>query len=97
MRRFLQSTALAVTITVAGSTAQAFPAPAQIERPTGDIVQVRGFCGLGWHRGPYGGCYRNGALYAPYVYGPYAAYAPPYPARCWWTGAYYGARRVCAW
>ena len=28
------------------------PAPA-------DIVQVAGGCGLGWHRGPYGGCLRN--------------------------------------
>ena len=96
MRRFLLSTALTVAMTAAGSAAQAFPAPAQLERPAGAIVQVRGLCGLGWHRGPYGGCYRNGALYAPYVYGPYAAYAP-YPARCWWTGGYYGARRVCAW
>lgn len=24
-----------------------------------DIVQVAGGCGIGWHRGPYGGCLRN--------------------------------------
>jgi hypothetical protein len=26
---------------------------------SGQIVQVRGGCGRGWHRGPYGGCRRN--------------------------------------
>ena len=25
-----------------------------------DVIQVAGGCGLGWHRGPYGGCRRNG-------------------------------------
>ncbi len=45
--------------------AQAFPtAPAQAPDV---VVQVRGFCGLGFHRGPYGACVPNGAYYAPGV------------------------------
>jgi hypothetical protein len=41
-----------------------------------DITLVRGFCGLGFHRGPYGGCIRNGTLAAPpVVVAP--RYAPP--------------------
>jgi hypothetical protein len=27
--------------------------------PTGDVIEVAGGCGAGWHRGPYGGCLRN--------------------------------------
>jgi hypothetical protein len=63
--------------------AQAFPvspAPAtQVAAP--EIILVRGFCGLGFHRGPYGGCVRNGVPYgyvAPPVYvGPPVYAAPP--------------------
>ncbi len=56
--------------------AQAFPnspAPAQMAAP--GVIQVRGFCGLGRHRGPYGGCVLNGVPYgyvAPVVVAPYA-------------------------
>ncbi|MDE2377763.1 hypothetical protein [Bradyrhizobium sp.] len=25
----------------------------------GDVIEVAGGCGAGWHRGPYGGCLRN--------------------------------------
>src|SRR5450631_4406753 len=46
------------------------PAPAtQVAAP--EVTLVRGFCGLGFHRGPYGGCVRHGVLYgyvAPPVY-----------------------------
>ena len=63
--------------------AQAFPvspAPAnQVAAP--EVTLVRGFCGLGFHRGPYGGCMRNGVPYdyvAPPVYvGPPVYAAPP--------------------
>jgi hypothetical protein len=27
--------------------------------PSTDVIQVAGGCGVGWHRGPYGGCRRN--------------------------------------
>jgi len=53
---------------------QAFPLSAVPAQATGsDITLVAGGCGLGFHRGPYGYCVRNGA---PYVYGP-AVVAPP--------------------
>ena len=32
-----------------------------------NITLVRGFCGLGFHRGPYGYCVRNGTVYIPPV------------------------------
>jgi hypothetical protein len=48
------------------------PAPAQMTSP--EIVQVRGFCGLGAHRGPYGNCVPNGV---PYGYVAPLVVAPP--------------------
>ena len=32
-----------------------------------DVTLVRGFCGLGFHRGPYGYCVRNGTVAVPPV------------------------------
>jgi len=91
MQKFFRSAALATALLATASAAQAFPASPQLASPAGDIVQVRGLCGLGWHRGFYGECLPNGA---GYFYGPYAAYAPP-AGRCWWVGSVYGPRRVC--
>jgi len=60
--------------------AQAFSAlsvPAQTAAP--DMTLVRGFCGLGFHRGPYGGCVRNGTVAAPpVVVAPHVVVAPRY-------------------
>ena len=74
---------------------QVLPLPSQPTPVQSDVLRVSGGCGLGWHRGPYGGCRPNGYGY----YGPYAAYTYPgyYPGRCWWTATPYGARRMCAW
>ncbi|RTL53557.1 MAG: hypothetical protein EKK40_03070 [Bradyrhizobiaceae bacterium] len=74
------------------------PSVPSVSSEASDIVQVRGFCGLGRHRGPWGGCLPNGVGYAyrPYAYGPYYAYAGPY-GRCWWRAGAYGPVRVCAW
>jgi hypothetical protein len=50
------------------SGVQALPvssAPAQMAAPA--VTLVRGFCGLGFHRGPYGYCVRNGVPYYGYV------------------------------
>jgi hypothetical protein len=46
------------------------PGPAHAVTPL--VTLVRGFCGLGFHRSPYGYCLRNGV---PYGYVP--AYPPP--------------------
>jgi hypothetical protein len=60
--------------------AQAFPASYAPQRVTSDVVEVRDFCGLGFHRGPYGACVRNGVPYgyvaAPVVAAPVVV-APP--------------------
>jgi hypothetical protein len=43
-----------------------------------DIALVRGFCGWGFHRGPYGGCIRNGTVYVPpVVVAPRVVVVPP--------------------
>jgi hypothetical protein len=65
-----------VAVTTVSFGAQAFPyspAPVQVVAP--EVMQVRGFCGLGRHRGPYGGCVPNGV---PYGYAaPVVVVAPP--------------------
>jgi hypothetical protein len=56
--------------------AKAFPVLPAAQVATSDVMKVRGFCGLGFHRGPYGGCVRNGVPYgyvAPVVVAPYVA------------------------
>jgi hypothetical protein len=74
----------------------AVPAAAMPVAPLTDVPSVitltAGGCGIGFHRGPYGGCRPNGGYYGyrPYAYGyrPYAYYG----RRCWWRGGV----RVCA-
>ena len=56
--------------------AQAFPGSSAPQVATSDTIKVRDFCGLGFHRGPYGACLPNGVPYgyvAPVVVAPYAA------------------------
>ena len=56
--------------------AHAFPGSSAPQVAASDIIEVRGFCGLGFHRGPYGACVPNGVPYgyvAPVVVAPYAA------------------------
>jgi hypothetical protein len=89
-------TAAIVACAVLGSIfsfdVQAFPvasAPALSAAP--DVMQVRGFCGLGFHRA-YGYCVRNGT---PYVAPPMMV-APPMvaPAVCPF-GYYFGPYGRC--
>ena len=42
--------------------AKAFPVLPAAQVATSDVMKVRGFCGLGFHRGPYGGCVRTACL-----------------------------------
>jgi hypothetical protein len=47
---------------------QASPIPfGPVQKPAPDVTLVRGFCGLGFHRGPYGYCMRNGTVAVPPV------------------------------
>jgi hypothetical protein len=80
----------------------AVPAAAMPVAPLTDvpsaITLTAGGCGIGFHRGPWGGCRPNGGYYAygyrPYAYGyhPYAYGYGFYGRRCWWRGGV----RVCA-
>jgi hypothetical protein len=68
---------LALPILLLSFNVQAFPILSESpQTAASDMNLVRGFCGLGRHRGPYGGCVRNGAVVAPpVIVAP--RYAPP--------------------
>ena len=79
--------ACSVPVSLFSFNVQALPVlsvPAQTTAP--ETTLVRGFCGLGFHRGPYGGCIRNGTVYVPpVVVAPRVVVAPPVvvaPAVC---------------
>ena len=53
--------ALAFILGLSAGAAQALPlAPGQT--PDNMIIKVEGGCGMGFHRGPMGGCIRNGGV-----------------------------------
>ena len=95
MRNILIASAFALIGLAAAAPSQAMPfAPA--DQAPSVITLTAGGCGIGFHRGPYGGCRPNGGYYA-YGYRPYAyGYRPYgygfYGRRCWWRGGV----RVCA-
>jgi hypothetical protein len=63
--------ACGILVSVFAGGVQALPmAPAPVHVTAPEVLQVRGFCGLGFHRGAYGYCVRNGVPYG------YAAPAP---------------------
>jgi len=74
------------SILVCGLMASAFPFSAQAfpGSPTSNVVtsgfmQVRDFCGLGFHRNPWGACVPNGAplgYVAPVIVAPAVMVAP---------------------
>ena len=53
-------------------SAEAFPGSPSPQVSTSDVMQVRDFCGLGFHRNPWGTCVPNGT--------PYGYVAPGYVA-----------------
>jgi hypothetical protein len=85
MSKLVSILVCSAVVSIFSFEAQAFSSPAaRIPVTSPEVVPVRGFCGLGFHRGPYGYCVRNGAPYG-YGYG-YAApvvvaprVACPYP------------------
>ena len=58
-------------------SAHAMPPAPLAPATNSDVIEVAGGCGLGWHRGPYGGCRRN--------YANPAAHACP---RGWYPGPF---------
>ena len=79
----LVALAFAIALGLPATALNATPlAPAHA--PAGLVTQTAGGCGLGFHRGPYGGCRRNGWYNGGYwgTYGgrTWAGGAPPgYP------------------
>ena len=73
----LSSLALIIGITVAGiASGQAMPAAPLDQAQPGITIPVAGGCGVGWHRGPYGGCRRNGYYGGAYYGGAPVVVAP---------------------
>lgn len=68
---------LALPILLLSFNVQAYPVLFEYpQTAASDMTLVRGFCGLGRHRGPYGRCIPNGAVVAPpVIVAP--RYAPP--------------------
>lgn len=89
MRKAIYASAIAL-LGLAALPVQAMPI-APLSGASPDITLVAGGCGVGFHRGPYGGCLRNGVVVgAPgVVVGAPAVVAP----RAYF---YYGGRR-CYW
>jgi hypothetical protein len=96
MRTLMIRSALAL-LALASAPAIAMPFPSLADQTPSAFTLTAGGCGIGFHRGPYGGCRPNGGYYGyhPYAYGyrPYAyGYHPyAYGRRCWWRGGV----RVC--
>jgi hypothetical protein len=88
MRNIVFASALALIGLAAAVPAQAMPFPPLGDQAPSALTLTAGGCGIGFHRGPYGGCRPNGGYYA-YGYRPYAyGYRPYgfYGRRCWWRG-----------
>jgi hypothetical protein len=80
----------AIGVALSANGVQAMPfAPDQAS--SGIITQVAGGCGIGFHRGPYGGCRRNGYYGGVYYGAPPGAPVGPGPYPCGGRGQH----RVC--
>jgi hypothetical protein len=83
MSKIASILACCVVASIGSFDAQAFPnSPALARVAVPEVMLVRGFCGLGRHRGPYGGCVFNGVPYGyaapPVVVAPRVACPYPY-------------------
>jgi hypothetical protein len=90
MRKLIFASGLALIGLATAVPAEAMPFPLLGDETPSAITLTAGGCGIGFHRGPYGGCRPNGYYgYRPYAYGyrPYGFYG----RRCWWRGGV----RVC--
>ncbi len=91
----LSSLALVLGLIVAGiSGVQAMPAAPLDQVQSGITVPVAGGCGAGWHRGPGGGCRRNGYYGGVYFGAPVVVAPGPIvvePGPCGGRGTH----RVC--
>jgi hypothetical protein len=91
MRKTLIASALPFFGLAGAVSAEAMPFPPLADQTPSAITLTAGGCGLGFHRGPYGGCRPNGGGYYANGYRPYAVPYGYYGRRCWWRGGV----RVC--
>ncbi|MEP9368472.1 hypothetical protein [Xanthobacter sp. VNH20] len=59
MRHSLLAAAVLFSTAFAAVDAEAFPVQLPPAAATANVIQVAQGCGVGWHRGPYGGCRPN--------------------------------------
>jgi len=91
MNKFL-SLAFAFAISMGDFTpARAMPLVSVYPPQAGLAIPIAGGCGIGWHRGPYGGCRRNGWYGGVYYGGGVAPVPVPGPGPCYGRGWH----RVC--
>jgi hypothetical protein len=98
MNKIFAVTLVAAAVGFSSIAAQAMPIGSN-QTQDSLVVQVAGGCGLGFHRGPYGGCRRNGyyggVYYGGAVVAPGVVVAPPVVVapscrrcnayRCWYV------------
>ena len=65
-----------ISIIFSIAAAQAVPLAPIEQSQAGLTIPVAGGCGAGWHRGPYGGCRRNGYYGGMYYGAPAVVVAP---------------------
>jgi hypothetical protein len=66
----------ALGASLASFGALAFPVSSLNSQIGSDVTLVAGGCGIGFHRGPYGGCQPNGVVVGPLVVAPPVVVAP---------------------
>jgi hypothetical protein len=79
MSRMASILACGLVASIFPFSAQAFPGSRASQMSASDVALVRDFCGLGFHRNPWGACVPNGAPYgyvAPVVVAPAVVVAP---------------------
>jgi hypothetical protein len=85
LKKLSLATAVAACFGLGIASAPAMPLaptiqPSWSEQETSsDMILVAGGCGIGFHRGPWGGCRPNWSPYWP----------------CYWAQTPWGPRRVC--
>lgn len=66
MYKIFGSTIAITLISLASLDAHALPAASSwLQQDGSSMTLVAGGCGIGWHRGPRGGCRENGVVVAP--------------------------------
>jgi hypothetical protein len=93
MNKLFCSVLLGAAVAFSAVAAQAMPLIPD-QAPSGMITKVEGGCGVGWHRGPYGHCRRDGYYGGPVVVAPRVYYNGP----AYYAGGPCGGRgqhRVC--